>query len=277
MRTEPHPLPTEPCASARLWQPLWITQQRPLLPLPNPPAPTRAAPRPPSQGASASEDHLDLPFSVFPKACHLPASRVRRSRAPLPAHAPAPYPVQWERDWRGPRAPGRSALGAGRLASQRHRHHSRCLLVLNGAASAAWTSVAWQLPLAPAAAAAQRLAPAPAGRGRGCAASSCPFLGVLEPGVGASRSCMSRTLPGSLTLLSCSVSNPGSPWPPLLLSPISRRSDNGPSNIGLQLGSSAAEGHSPISCNHPSTYLIYLTSRRSSFAKRIAQTSSCFK
>lgn len=115
------------------------------------------------------------------------------------------------------------------------------------------------------------------GRGRGCAASSCPFLGVLEPGVGASRSCMSRTLPGSLTLLSCSVSNPGSPWPPLLLSPISRRSDNGPSNIGLQLGSSAAEGHSPISCNHPSTYLIYLTSRRSSFAKRIAQTSSCFK
>ena len=78
MRPEPHPLSTEPCASARLWQLLWITQQRPPPPSPTPaPAtPTPAAPRPLSQGASAPGDHPDFPFSLCPQGPHLPASRV---------------------------------------------------------------------------------------------------------------------------------------------------------------------------------------------------------
>lgn len=149
MRTGPHPLPTEPCASARLWQLLWITQQRPPPPSPTPaPAtPTPAAPRPLPQGAGAPGDHPDLPFSLCPRGPHLPASRVLQplshSRCPLTGILPNTMGARRERAAGArPVSPpcrqsGSAATPPPLLPPPRPQRGGKCSLDLGGLTAAA--------------------------------------------------------------------------------------------------------------------------------------------
>lgn len=81
------------------------------------------------------------------------------------------------------------------------------------------------------------------GRGRGPRRLLVPLSRSWRPGIASFRHRMLRGLLGSLVFLSCLWSSPGLPCPLLLPSPISRHNDNGPSNIALPLSSSAAWGH----------------------------------
>lgn len=246
MRTEPHPLPTEPCvylpgfgslskllSNASLHRHL-PPQLRPLQRL-------GLFPKVQMPPESPRPAFLPLPTGPLPPGLQRP-----RPLAPLPAHAPASYPIQWERDGKRPRVPGRSALRAGSPTPQRHGHRSCCLL-LAGAASAAQTDLSGLTAAARARhcrrAASRARARARQGRGRGPRRLLVPLSRSWRPGIAAFRHRVLRGLLGSLVFLSCLWSSPGLPCPLLLPSPISRHNDNGPSNIALPLSSSAAWGH----------------------------------
>lgn len=78
MRSEPHPLPTEPCASlSRSGSHSRLLSNAPLhhhLP----PTTSSAASRPLEWGASNPGDDLSCPFPLSPQAPHLLASRVHQ-------------------------------------------------------------------------------------------------------------------------------------------------------------------------------------------------------
>jgi hypothetical protein len=109
MRTEPHPLPTEPCASL-----LGFGSHSRLLsnaPLHHhlPPTPTPAAPRPLSRGASVPGNHLVRPFSLFPQAA-----------TSWPPGSASPSPSSCPRTGTLPNTMGRRkerAAGAGQVSS----------------------------------------------------------------------------------------------------------------------------------------------------------------
>lgn len=134
----------------------------------------------------------------------------------LPAHAQSPYPTQWDKDRREPRAPG----------SQLWEPAARVLSDTVTAPTASRSSVGQQVQLGPrwpdsccsrppAVTAAQRLEPAPERGGGGArAASSGPFLVAGDPAASGPR--RSRVHPVSLSFLSCSVSNSVLPCPPPL-------------------------------------------------------------
>lgn len=271
MRTEPHPLPTEPCASLHS---SGSSSDYSATPPPSSPAPNSYP-----CNSKAPVSRCECPQgSPRPPFLHL-------SPGPPPPPFGLPDPDCWPRSlptqWHLTRHNGtetRESRGRQAVSSARQQaSFSDTPLLLLLPPRPQWGSL--DLGGLTAAARARRCcratsrASACEGRGWGPHRLLWPLSWrwgpcCLPPSLVGSTSCVSH----SSFMLSVQL------WYPLSSSPpLGRHSYNGPSNSALPLSFSAAWSHSPVSCNYPWTYFIYLIAKPSAFAKRIAHTLSCFK